>query len=228
MVRIEVSMKSTLGVAATLSLAGAALVLAQSSAEAAGGTRDCSGVGQVAVTAEYQWASGFRAFVKPPGPPTTPTWGRRNDPGANLYPRQLTFVSPHASGTWGASVVNDDYGGLLGARSQCSRRPGPTTALLEAHNLADRDCPAGQTVVFDTGGFADHWYFWRDTPSSLQRRILNGQEFAIDVPRFVDTGMNSIVDVRVEAHRNTNWPGAEDYITGYGTYCSDTLDIHAE
>lgn len=83
-------------------------------------------------------------------------------------------------------------------------------------------------MVIYSSGFADHWYFWRDTPSALQRRVVNRQEYLIDVARFVDTGLNSIVNVRVEAHPNPNWPEAEDPINGQQTYCSGELDVHRE
>jgi hypothetical protein len=213
--------------AAALALAvTAALMVSADPADAASGSADCSGKGTVAVSAKYQQASGLQVHVKQDGPPTAPTWGRQVDPGPNLYPVQWILRSPYAAGNWGASVVDNQYGGLDGAGAQCSERAAPTSNALETHALADKNCPAGQTVVINSGGWAQHWYFWRNSPSSSQQRILSAQPYSIDVDRFVDTGMNSIVNIRVEAH-----PGgsqAEDYINFWRTWCSGTLGAHAD
>jgi hypothetical protein len=125
-------------------------------------------------------------------------------------------------------VVDNDYGGVDGARSQCSRRPAPTGTPQESHDLANKDCPAGQTVLIDTGGFGDHWYFWRDSASTSLQRIKNPQVYLIDIERVVDTGMNSIVDVSIEAYRNSDFPAAEDYINSWRTWCSDSLNAHRQ
>lgn len=103
--------RTRITVAAALITVAAALVIAQDSAFAAGGSKDCTGIGEVSISGEFKWASGFRVDVKT-GAPTSPTWGKRVDPGRNLYPQQWTLVSPYASGNWGASVVDDRYGRL--------------------------------------------------------------------------------------------------------------------
>lgn len=218
-------MRVRLGVA-LLALATAVMVVQAQPANAAGGNQDCAGKGKVAVSAEYKQASGLRVNVKQDGPPTAPTWARQVDPGPNLYPVQWTLRSPYTSGGWGASTVDDRYGGLEGARAQCSERAAPADRVLERQSLPDKDCPAGQTVIINSGGFGDHWYFWRNSSSANQQRVLNAERVGVDVDRLVDTGMNSIVDVRIEAHPGTS-TGADDWINVARTWCSATLGVHA-
>lgn len=201
-----------------LALTGPMLVLGQASpAAAASGVQDCNGQGTIAVVANARPQMGYIATVKQDGP-AGQSWSRHVLRKLGVYTASnWAFISPYASGGWGANPEVTDS--TFSAHAECSYGPASDWPLRATHKYGAHSCPKGENVMLNAIGEYRLMFYWDNTDKPA-RRLKMGLTVGGGSSNIVDTGRQSIDSGRVESHVPNGPQPDGGYITDAWASCS--------
>lgn len=204
---------------------------AAAGSDSASGSKNCTGSGNIAVTAAFNDSSGIHVNVKQAGPPASARrWARTKDsypPRSDVDDVTWTFVGSIKEGSWGASKITTQGPALI-ASAQCDRRSLPSESRVAHKRAAAKSCPSGQTVVISSDGYGAQWYSWKGTKKGAKVHHVRGFRQSTGYPfvsGFVDTNLRRVAWRRVDVY-STGGPAAERWVEAWRTGCSG--DYHIE